>query len=588
MAVATLARKVSKNTGKHQAHSAITAPLAELLEFLTPDERREVDEHVIALTTGVPHVEYQRDPIGWAVAKLGIDERTLRWALNDGYATHTWDGDVDPLAKMFQAVADWKDVGVESATGTGKSYGAAILILWFLACFENAIAFTFAPKEDQLKLYIWKNIGELWPRFSPHFPKAELTSLCLRMRGGLDDSWSANGFAVGVKVGEAVSTKASGMHAEHMLLVYEECPGIPQAVLEAGENTCTAPHNIRVAIGNPNHRLDPLHRFCVSPDVVAVRISALDHPNVVTGNANLIPGAVSASSIAKRRRKYGETSPVYQSRVRGESPEQASDALIRLEWLEAAHTRFMARRFQLPRRMTGKGVDVANSEHGDRACIVDFAENVCIRIDAFQCPNANELGRKVSLELDASQLAPSKCGVDTIGVGAGTYNELTRLRKRVQGLNASAKPIQATEAGPDGGKYSWIADGNVFRTFRDQMYWQTREDLRLGRIDVEQDQELWEELVTPTFVDEPKTIVEAKDEIRERLGRSPDKADAFVMANWVRDRRGLPDPTLHETVGKDPAVLFQTKDGKPARWIGPEGEFNEDTADHNSIVGILT
>lgn len=548
-----------------------TAALADLLDYLTPAERQEVDAHVLALTTGVAHTAYQRDPILWAHDKLGIPAETLRWSRNTGYDSHQWDGDVDPLARLFEAVADWQDVGVESATGTGKSFGVSVLILWFLASWENAQAFTFAPKEDQLRLYVWKTIGELWPRFQAHFPAAELTDLCLRMRGGTDESWAAHGYAVGIRAGETVSTKASGMHAEHMLLVYEECPGIPQPVLEAGENTCTAPHNLRVAIGNPNHRLDPLHKFCTSPGVVAVRISALDHPNVVTGNASFIPGAVSAASIEKRRRKYGETSPVYQSRVRGESPEQASDALVRLEWLEAADKRFRERTGK-PWRVTGKGVDVANSEHGDRACIVDFADNVCVRIEAFQCPDANRLGRTVALEMDAANLPPLRVGVDTIGVGAGTFNELVRLRKRVQGLNASSKPVRATEAAPDGGKYAWIADGNVFRTFRDQMYWQAREDLRLGRIDVARDDELWEELTTPTFVDEPKTIVEAKAEIKDRLGRSPDKADAFVMANWVRERRAPVLPVGHETHGKDPHLTFRTRDGKPPVWIGPEGD----------------
>jgi hypothetical protein len=67
--------------------------------------------------------------------------------------------------------------------------------------------------------------------------------------------------------------------------------------------------------------------------VVHVRISALDHPNVVAEDAGIIPGAASGSSIAKRLEKYGLDSPIYQSRVRGISPDQASDGLIRRVWL---------------------------------------------------------------------------------------------------------------------------------------------------------------------------------------------------------------------------------------------------------------
>jgi hypothetical protein len=194
----------------------------------------------------------------------------------------------------------------------------------------------------------------------------------------------------------------------------------------------------------------------------------------------------------------------------------------------------------LPTRVTGKGVDVANSEHGDRACIADFAENCLIRINAFPCPDANQLGRQVATEMDSSALVPMRVGVDAIGVGAGTVNELRRLGRFVQALNASAVPKMKAEKAPDGCLYEWAPDANRFRTFRSQMYWQAREDLRLGGIDVPKDDELWEELTSPTFVDDPKTIVEPKDEIRARLGRSPDKADAFVMANWVRARAVIP------------------------------------------------
>ncbi len=549
--------------------------LADVLDALTPDEQKELDAHLIALDAEQPRTEYQKDPVGWARDILEIPEHTLRWSLNSGYDTHAWDGTFDPIATLYQAIADWEDAGAESGTGTGKSFGVAILVLWFLDCWVNSRVFTFAPKEDQLRLYIWTEIGKLWPKFQARRPDATLTDLCIRMRGGTDDSWGARGYAVGVRAGEDVATKAAGMHAEHMLLIYEETPGIPQAVLEAGENTCTAPHNLRLAIGNPDHRLDALHKFSTSPGVKHIRMSAYDHPNVVCKNANVIPGAVSQEAIDRRKAKYGETSPLFQSRVRGISPEQASDALIRMEWLEASAVRWNARRAlnQIPHNITGKGVDVANSEHGDRACIVDFADNMVVRIEAFQCPDSNALGRKVNLEIDAAGLRQICVGIDTIGVGAGTVNELRRLgKKEVQALNASSSPMDSAERAPDGRTYEWAPDANLFKNLRSQMYWQAREDLRLGNIDVPKDDELWEELITPTFVDEPKTIVEPKEEIKDRLGRSPDKADAFVMANWVRKRSVQIEK---EEVPQGKSMGYDYVAQKPKERITAEQEFQQ-------------
>lgn len=548
---------------------------------LWPEQQGEqlVPDDVFVTSANGPraHVEYQTDPIGWARDKMGIPEHTLRWSLNVGYSAHQWDGDVDPLAQLFDAIANWQDAGLESGTGTGKSFGVAVLILWFEASFENALAFTFAPKEDQLRLYIWKNIGELWPRFKRLFPTAELTDLCIRMRGGIDNSWAAHGYAVGIKADETVATKAAGMHAQDMLLVYEEMPGIPPQVVEAGKNTCTAPHNLRVGIGNPNHQLDTLHRFCQESGVVAIRVSALDHPNVVTGNANLIPGAVSQKSIDKRRIDYGEQSPVYQSRVRGVSPEQASDSLIRLEWLKAAAKRYEMRKEAdtLPTRVTGKGVDVSNSEHGDGAAIVDFADNVFIRVECFPCPDANALGARVAREMRAwggdEGLSPLRVAVDATGVGAGTVNELRRLGKVVRAIHFGQKPMRMVEKAPDGKAIEWSPDVNMFENWRAQAYWQAREDLRLGTIDGPEDLALWQELIAPTFDDTSKVVkLEPKDDIKVRLGRSPDRADAFVLANWVRARAVKP---VKEEPEQGQSLGYDYKNHRPATRPSAEDEM---------------
>lgn len=499
-------------------------------------------ERTFQRRAAVVHTAYQRDPVGWARDKLGIPEVTLRWSLHPAYGAHGWDGSVDPIATAMEAIADWKDVAIESATGTGKSFGAAILILWFLACFENAEVYTFALTEDQLKLYIWKNITELWPRFQVQFPEAQLTSLTIRMKGGIDETWSAHGRAVQIKAGESIATRAAGMHAEHMLLVYEEMAGMEKAVPEAGKNTCTAPHNLRLGIGNPNHQLDTLHQMASEPGVVAIRASALDHPNVVAKDPTLVPGAVSQVSIDKRLLEYGETDPIYQSRVRGFSPEQAANALFRKEWLVRSAQRFAARLADgtVPRQVTGKGVDAANSEHGDSAAQCDFAGNCLVRLEAFPCPDSNVLGATVVAEARRQGVPPHRIGVDAIGVGAGTVNEARRLGYVVQALYAGGKPMAMIEKAEDGRTVEWSPDVNQFDNLRSQMLWQLRLDFQNDQIDCPKDDLLWEDLLAHTFAEPAKTEVDSKDEVRKVIGRSPDRSDAVVMANWVRARAVTP------------------------------------------------
>ena len=505
----------------------------------------ETDETLVPASafdaTGVrmrAQVAYQRDPIGWAIDVLGIPRRTIVWSSNAGYADRAWDGTPDPLVVIAESLADWESVGVESGTGTGKSFWAAVLVLWFVGCFEDARGFTFAPKEEQLRKYIWKEIQGLWPRFQRHFPEAELLDLELRMVPGRE-GWGASGYAVGVRAGEQSATKAQGMHAEHMLLVYEETPGIHPAILEAGANTCTAPHNLRLALGNPDSQDDALHQFCTQRTVRHVVVSALDHPNLVTQDASVVPGAVSQKSVEERAEKYGATSQMFDSRVRGISPAQALDALIQRAWCEVAITKHAEPDYRQGKRAWG--VDVANSEAGDKAAVARWQGRTLLAVESFACPDANRLGATVVDEVRASGGRAAHVGVDSVGVGAGTVNEAKRLGMIVQSLNGGAKalPTMDEDADLDGRTtVKRVSNAEKFANLRAAMWWQMREDLRLGRVALPNDPELIADLVTPRWQTKGgKIVVESKEDIRERLGRSPDKGDAAVYGNWVRDRR---------------------------------------------------
>lgn len=275
-----------------------------------------------ALLVGPPDLTYRTDPIGWMVTVLGIPRWAIHWSLNAEYKRHQWDGTKDPLAAICTAIALGEDVGVESGTGTGKTFLAAAIALWFLACFQDALVVTTAPKEGQLETQLWKEIGRHWPKFHARYPQASKVKLRVRLKDGSgeQESWAILGYAVGVGKIEESAAKAQGFHAGHMLIITEETPGIHAAVMTAFRNTCTGDHNVRLALGNPDHPQDSLHTFCAERGVTAIRISALDHPNVVCGR-EVIPGAAGRKSIADKLAQYQSTDhPMYQSRVRGLCP----------------------------------------------------------------------------------------------------------------------------------------------------------------------------------------------------------------------------------------------------------------------------
>lgn len=502
---------------------------------------------------------YRADPLAWAVERLRIPRETLEWSLLPGYKSHDWDGTKDPLAAILAGLTTHRRIGVESGTGTGKTFLLMIIVFWWLAIWKGLVV-TVAPKKDQLSLHVWKEVASQWRTFHRMFPDARLRTGGLRvlMRPGDDAGdediqdlkWAAVGFVAGVGANEESASKAQGFHQEDMLFLIEEGPGVHPALYTAIVNTSIGAHNLILAVGNPDHQQDPLHRFITTtPKCLHVRISALDHPNLVCAPAIVVPGgAVSPESVEEKLLKFGEQSPMYRSRVRGISPTESTDALIKLAWCYQARDRgreLLAKLYpdvkhpRLDRLLWGPavpeayaklplalGVDVANSVAGDKAAVARGRGHVCCSIDSFQCEDANVLGTVTAQEMRDRKISPGRVGVDGVGVGVGTVNELRKNRFLVQALLGGVPARELPS----------IFKVEKFRNLRSQMYWLARTDLQNGTIILPDDEELFEDLVALTWQDKDKAIeVESKDSVKEKLGgRSTDKGDAFVYWNWVR------------------------------------------------------
>lgn len=499
---------------------------------------------------------WKADPIAWAVERLRIPRETLEWSLLPEYGEHAWDGTKDPLAAILKGLTTHRRIGVESGTGTGKTFLLMVIVFWWLAVWKGLVV-TIAPKKDQLSLHVWKEIASRWSTFHRMFPDARLRTGGLRilMKPGDDAGdedvqdlkWAAVGFVAGVGANEESASKAQGFHQEDMLFLIEEGPGVHGAIYNAVVNTSIGKHNLILAVGNPDYQQDPLHRFILTtPGCLHVRISALDHPNLVCAPAVVVPGgAVSPESVEEKLLKFGEQSPMYQSRVRGLSPSEATDALIKLSWCYAARDRGLEllAKFWPNKKATlehvllwppealaklalALGVDVANSVAGDKAAVARGRGPICCSVDSFQCPDANVLGTQLAAEMRERKILQGRVGVDGVGVGVGTVNELRRNRFAVQALLGGIPARDLPQ----------MFKVEKFKNLRSQMYWLARIDLQNGVIILPNDEELFEDLVALTWQDKDKAIeVETKDSVKEKLGgRSTDKGDAFVYWNWVR------------------------------------------------------
>lgn len=276
-----------------------------------------------------PHTKYQTRPLDWIVEKLGVPRHTLAWSENEGYEAHEWDGTPDPLVAILEGLAAGEDAGCESGRGVGKTFLAACVVLWFLACWEDSLVITIAPKREMLLKQCWREIQRLFPRFQRHFPSAESTQGVIRMRGGTDESWSAHAYGAGVAADEQLAVRAQGWHAEHMLVLFEETPGIHPAIMATIDHTVTGEHNPRLALGNPVFKGDTLHQFSLRPSTRHVIASAVDAPNYVTGR-EIVPGAVGRASVERRLEDWAHAPAVIEASIYGRSPDQAHGAVFRV------------------------------------------------------------------------------------------------------------------------------------------------------------------------------------------------------------------------------------------------------------------
>lgn len=110
--------------------------------------------------------------------------------------------------------------------------------------------------------------------------------------------------------------------------------------------------------------------------------------------------------------------------------------------------------------------------------------------------------------------------VDVIGIGAGVYDRLREMGKNVIGIQSAEKSYDSTK----------------FYNKRAEIWWYVMEQIRDGKIAFPEDAELRRELsfVKYRVVNSNGQIqLEPKSDTKERLGRSPDRADAFVYGIYA-------------------------------------------------------
>lgn len=201
-------------------------------------------------------------------------------------------------------------------------------------------------------------------------------------------------------------------------------------------------------------------------------------------------------------------------------------------WLRAAMSRVMPDVRTL--EQTGVGADVA---HGgaDQTVMARRFGNVIAPLEVYagaDTPTGSAAAAKIALAM-----GDGWANVDAIGYGASACDalrEMDAIGHRARAVNVGAGTQQRSRSVGKDGKPDGKPGVFGFANQRALMYWRLREALDPDHgegLVLPDDPELFGDLTAARYtVRSGKIALESKDEIKVRIGRSPDRGDAVALA----------------------------------------------------------
>lgn len=447
--------------------------------------------------------------------------------------------------EILKAVFEHHEVTVASCHATGKSFNAARIAATFLMTHPGSIVITTAPTWRQVKDVIWRELNTAVGK-----ARMPLGGRLHKVDWEFDSDW----YAIGLSTTEP--DKFQGYHADHVLVIVDEAAGIEEPIFE-GVRAITTNENAHILyIGNPTALDGTFYSSFRNPLTKKFHISAFDTPNFTqNGIHNLddllaiftppagvealehiatiklplpYPALISPRWVYERFIEWGTDSPMWQARVMGEFPSQAENTLIPLNLIEQAMDPDYRREHNWPVKDGGTteyGVDVARFG-SDRTVIApkrgDYIDDLLTHSKLDTTATTDRIIATINPENPDVEIK-----VDDTGVGGGVTDQLNARKRRGNMERGWYYRVTAINFG------SSAIDPDKFFNRRAEMYWALRDKFYAHQIALPNDWELANELASIRYsytTKDNKIKIEGKDEVKKRVGKSPDKADAVVLA----------------------------------------------------------
>jgi phage terminase large subunit len=492
--------------------------------------------------------------------------------------------------EIAQSVVHNRTTTVASCNSAGKTGTSGCLVPWYLASFPESLVITTAPTWRQVKDLLWSEVNTRYAK-----AKIPLGGEPPNMVG-----WqiSSNHFAVGVSSKDP--NRIQGYHADsgHILVIADEAAAIEELIFEGIYAILTSADARFLMLGNPTSQSGTF-RESFKPGSLAnrIKIDGFETPNFLANGIHteeqLIEAIESGRKLEvpyhqlispiwayERLKKWGQGSHMYQSRVRANFPEVGENNLIPLNQIEAACTNERLERI-LGLNLVDTG-DLTVEKHNDeirKEALSSYiaAQNTVRGVDVARFGSDSTViqprwGKVVGFakayhKEDTMQTAgrvwplirnipTDLTSVDVIGVGGGVVDRLHELQReqeaeghgqfaQVVGTDVASAPTEVPEGLPQ----------MVFSNKRAELYWKLREIFEAGDIYLMPDDkgnvpdDLMAELSDIQYEFRGNKIyIEEKKDMKKRLLKSPDRADALMLSYA---KSGYTDWSLPESTGPD-------------------------------------
>jgi len=403
-----------------------------------------------------------------------------------------------------------RELCMKACTGPGKSATLAWAGWHRLACFaakgEHPKGAALSITGDNLKDNLWSELAK-WQSRSQFLQAAFNWTKEKIYAKDHPETWflSARSFAKDANA-EAIGRALSGLHSQFPFVLLDETGDMPVAVGKAAQQIFTGlPMDAAIIqAGNPTSTDGLLYDACTNRTAQRVVITITADP----ADPKRTP-RVSLEHAQEMIDTYGRDNPWVMATILGLFPPGGFRSLLGIEDVNAAMDRHY-RESDYAHAAKILGVDVARE--GDdssvmfpRQGVVAFEPKVMRNVDSLF--GAGVVQRKwTEWDADASFID------NTGGFGAGWIDQLRVLGRSPSGIHFAGKATDMRYANKRAEMWltmaEWVKGGGA-----------------LPKIPA-----LVAELTTPTYSFKgDQFLIEPKEQIKKRLGRSPDLADALAL-----------------------------------------------------------